>query len=140
MANSIVQRGLRQINQTHTRRTGEGEDTPESKKAKKGRKARKRRKTESADAELEGMQGAMGYAGIDGFEEIDPEKENKKKEAMEVCGDDEEELMPEKDGTHNRDVENLVAPEFQAQFRAGIASANSRTAGSTTKSEAALKD
>lgn len=138
-AANLVQRGLRTLNeQLKQLKPQEGDkDTREAKdgagtargtgKAKSG-KAGKSRGAKGKRA----LGGALGLGGafyVDAFDE-DEDLRDRKRRARYVLGDDEAPLFIAKSGEH-RDLNATVAPEFRAQVAAGLARANTLTAGST---------
>ena len=131
VAANLVQRGLQSLNRQmreETRGTTEGQKAAAGSKAKKGKRA-KRAKDAGGSKALGGALGLAGAGYVDAWEE-DDEHRDRKRRARYVIGDDEEMIFIAKDGEH-RDLSATVAPEFRAQVAAGLARANTMTAGST---------
>jgi hypothetical protein len=75
------------------------------------------------------VRGARGHSDVDAFNE-DIEDQRRKKKAQRFFGDDEPSYVGVRTDDPKRDL-STVAPEFRGQVSAGLASANSHTAGST---------
>lgn len=132
VAANLVQRGLQSLNkqmrEDAQRGTSDSQKAAAGAKAKKGKRAR-RSKDASGSKALGGALGLAGAGYIDAWEEED-EDQRRRKKARWLIGDDEELVFIAKDGEH-RDLAATVAPEFRAQVAAGLARANTLTAGST---------
>jgi hypothetical protein len=123
---NLVQRGLRNLGSTaRAVRTGEGD----GKAAKLGKAARKGLK--KAKAGMDNLAATLGFGGIqaDAYEE-EPEEHRRRKAARMIFAEDAP-VFVQRDGTDGRDLATTVAPEFRAQVSAGLAAANTMTAGST---------
>ena len=132
---NLVQRGLRNLGQTaRAVRTGEGD----GKAAKLGKAAKKGLR--KAKAGMDGLAGALGFGGIqaDAFEE-EPDEHRRRKAAQLIFAEDAP-VFVQRDGTDGRDLNTTVAPEFRAQVSAGLAAANTMTAGSTLVDPGGAKD
>lgn len=123
---NLVQRSLRSLNQTVTAfRTGEGDGAA----ARLGRSTR--RGIERAKAGLKNLGGAsVGSSSVDAYED-DVDDQRRRRKARSLIGDDAPMVFVAKDGAETRDLNATVAPEFRAQVAAGLAAANTMTAGST---------
>ena len=111
---NLVQRGLQNLNTTaRAVRTGEGE----GKAAKLGKAARKGLK--KAKDGMDNLAASLGFGGI-----------QRRKAARMIFAEDAP-VFVQRDGTDGRDLATTVAPEFRAQVSAGLAAANTMTAGST---------
>ena len=123
---NLVQRGLQNLNTTaRAVRTGEGE----GKAAKLGKAARKGLK--KAKDGMDNLAASLGFGGIqaDAYEE-EPEEHRRRKAARMIFAEDAP-VFVQRDGTDGRDLATTVPPEFRAQVSAGLAAANTMTAGST---------
>ncbi len=125
-APGLLQRSLQNLGQqVKGLRTGEGD----SQGAKLNRSAKKGLK--KAKGGLSGLKVAFGFTeAVDGYEEESDEQRSRKRRQRALLGEEAMMFVP-KDGTQSRDLQSTVAPEFRAQVSAGLASANSMTAGST---------
>jgi hypothetical protein len=123
--NGIVQRGLQSLNDTvRAVRTGEGEGAA----AKLGRTAR--RGLQKAKDSLGSLKTSLGLSTVDAYEEETPDENQRRKKTKQLLGQDEP-IFVARSMQDKRDFNTTIAPEFRAQVAAGLASANSFTAGST---------
>lgn len=136
-AANLVQRGLRTLTDQVKQLKSEGDKEAREGQApagggagaavQGGRSARAR-----GSRGKRGLGGALGLGSslyVDAFEEEEDLRERKRR-ARHLLGDDEEPVFIIKTGEH-RDLNATVAPEFRAQVAAGLARANTLTAGST---------
>ena len=121
----IVQRSLQNLSQTvRAVRTGEGE----GKAARFGRSARRGlAKAKKGFSSITSRFG--GLSEVDAFEE-DTADQDRRRRARQLLGDADAGQFT-LGRSENRDLSSTVAPEFRAQVTAGLATANSMTAGST---------
>ncbi len=82
-----------------------------------------------AKASLGSAKKATGFSEVDAYND-DVEGERRKRKAQKFFGDDEPSFIGVRTEDPKRDL-STVAPEFRAQVSAGLATANSQTAGST---------
>ncbi len=137
-AANLVQRGLRTLNE-QLKQLKPGEGDKDTKEAHDGQPARGTSKAKSGKAGKSrgakgkrALGGALGLGGalyVDAFDD-DEDLRDRKRRARYLLGDDEAPLFIAKSGEH-RDLNATVAPEFRAQVAAGLARANTLTAGST---------
>ena len=121
----IVQRSLQNLSQTvRAVRTGEGE----GKAAQFGRSARRGlAKAKKGFSSITNRFG--GLSEVDAFEEETADQDRRRR-ARQLLGDTEGAQFT-LGRSENRDLGATVAPEYRAQVTAGLANANSMTAGST---------
>jgi hypothetical protein len=87
------------------------------------------RAVKKAKAQLSAVKRSFGYSDVDAFN-ADEDEQRRRKKAQMFFGNDEPSHVGLRTEDPRRDL-GTVAPEFRGQVSAGLASANSKTAGST---------
>lgn len=87
------------------------------------------RAVKKAKAQLSAVKRSFGYSDVDAFN-ADEDEQRRRKKAQLFFGNDEPSHVGLRTEDPRRDL-GTVAPEFRGQVSAGLASANSKTAGST---------
>lgn len=87
------------------------------------------RAVKKAKAQLSAVKRSFGYSDVDAFN-ADEDEQRRRKKAQLFFGNDEPSHVGLRTDDPRRDL-GTVAPEFRGQVSAGLASANSKTAGST---------
>jgi hypothetical protein len=87
------------------------------------------RAVKKAKAQLSAVKRSFGYSDVDAFN-ADEDEQRRRKKAQLFFGNDEPAHVGLRTEDPRRDL-GTVAPEFRGQVSAGLASANSKTAGST---------
>lgn len=87
------------------------------------------RAVKKAKAQLSAVKRSFGYSDVDAFN-ADEDEQRRRKKAQLFFGNDEPSHVGLRTDDPRRDLAT-VAPEFRGQVSAGLASANSKTAGST---------